>query len=425
MLIAETAPAAFNEKQEVARLLTSPPRWLQFPAQTEAVFLKSYAHHYRLRMRFTLALALLLFVAAGLLAWRLDPTGRSALWQLRFAATAVFIAAALAVILRSKRDSLIQILYAGAALAAGTGMAAFLATPFPIYGYAVGAGAALLYVYVISGLRTGYALVCALALTGVLAGGALAVMPVGHPAFGMLGAQLLAANLAGAYAAWRLEQAARRSFLHGRMVRLLSEEMVELAGVDELTGLANRRRLDDYLTNTWARAQRDKVEISLLLLDVDYLQMLNDHLGRPVGDICLRKIGTVLQHYRQRPGDLAARYAGGKFLVALYGCNQRHARSIAERLRHDVEGLNLMNPASPIGWTVTVSLGVHSLVPDRCESAASALAAAETLLQFAKRSGHNRVVGDADSLPVPHPAAAREGPHPDRTLILPRPSVAG
>ena len=418
MITAESPLVEFNEKQEIARLLADRPRWLRFPAPIEAMFLKSYAHHHRLRMRFTLALSLLLYVCAGVIAWRLDPAGRGSLWQIRFAVAAVFIAAVLATTFRVKRDTLMQILYAGAALAAGTGMAAFLAAPFPIYGYAVGAGAVVLYLYVLSGLRLGYALACGLPLTALYAGGALVFMSAGSPPFGMLAALLVMTNLAGAYSGWRLEQAARRSFLYGRMVRLLSNEMVELAGVDELTGLANRRRLDDYLVNTWARAQRDQVEISLLLLDVDYLQMLNDHLGRAAGDICLRKLGSVLQHYRQRPGDLAARYAGGKFLVVLYGCHQRHARNIAERLRRDVESLNLMNPASPIGWTVSVSIGVHSVVPDRKQSMAGALAAAETLLHLAKKSGHNRVVADADAVQSRHPQDPRDTSQQERTLVL-------
>lgn len=425
MLTAEIPLTGFNEKQEVERLLVNPPRRMLFPAGIEAVFLRSYAHHHRKRMRYTLAFALLLYVCTGLIAWQIDPTGRGSLWQMRCIATAIFIGVALAAVFRIKRDTLMQILYAGAALAAGTGMAAFLGTPFPIYGYALGTGAVLLYIYVISGLRFSYALACALPLTGLYVSGAFVSAPPDSSIYSMLVVQLVMANLVGAYAGWRLEQAARRSFLYGRMVRLLSEEMIELAGVDELTGLANRRRLDDYLANTWARAQRDKVEISLLLIDVDYLQMLNDHLGRPAGDICLRKLGTVLQHYRQRPGDLAARYAGGKFLVALYGCNQRHARSIAERLRRDVESLNLMNPASPIGWTVSVSLGVHSVVPDRRQTAASALAAAETLLHLAKKNGHNRVVGDADAVRELRPAGSRENSREDRTLILPRTTVTG
>jgi diguanylate cyclase (GGDEF)-like protein len=419
MITADSPLVEFNEKQEIARLLANRPRWPRFPAHTEAVFLKSYAHHHRVRMRCTLALGLLLYVCAGLIAWRLDPAGHGSLWQIRFAVTAVFIATVLAMVFRVKRDTLMQILIAGAALAAGTGMAAFLAAPFPVYGYAVGAGAVLLYIYVVSGLRLGYALACGLTLTGLYAGGALVFMPAGSVPFGMLAALLVMTNLAGAYSGWRLEQAARRSFLYGRMVRLLSNEMVELAGVDELTGLANRRRLDDYLANTWARAQRDQVEISLLLMDVDYLQMLNDHLGRSAGDICLRKLGTVLQHYRQRPGDLAARYAGGKFLVVLYGCHRRHARNIAERLRHDVESLNLMNPASPIGWTVSVSIGVHSVVPDRRQSVAGALAAADTLLHLAKKSGHNRVMGDADAVQAQRPDASPDtSRRQDRTLVL-------
>jgi diguanylate cyclase (GGDEF)-like protein len=420
MIAAETPTAEFNEKQEITRLLKGRWWWPHFPSRTEAIFLRSYAHHHRVRMHFTLALGLLVYVCAGLVALRLDPAERSLLWQMRYALTALFIAAALAITLRLKRDTLMQIVYAGAALATGTSIVTFLAAPSMVYGYALGAAAALLCIYVISGLRFGYALACALPLTALYATGALVFMSAGSTAFELLAAQLLLANAVGAYAAWRLEQAARRSFLYGRMVRLLGDEMIELAGVDELTGLANRRRMDDYLTNTWARAQRDQVELSLLLLDVDYLQMLNDHLGRPVGDICLRKLGTVLQHYRQRPGDLAARYAGGKFLVALYACNQRHARTIAEHLRRDVESLNLMNPASPVGWTVTVSIGVHSVVPSRKQTPASELATADTLLHVAKKSGHNRVIGDVDCVRETQPAATRESAREDRIVLLSR-----
>ena len=422
---AATTPTAYNEKQEISRVLANPPFLPHFPRPLEAVFLKSYAHHQRLRMRVTLTLGLLLYVLAGLIALEMDPAARGGLWQIRYALTAALIATALVIAFRLKRDTLMQLVYTGAALAAGTAMGVFLDPRFPIYVYPLGILAVLLYLYVISGLRIAYALACAVPLSGLYVAGALITLAPSSAAFQLLIGELLAANLAGICAGFLLEKAARRSFLYGRMVRLMSEEIVELAGVDELTGLANRRRLDDYLTNTWARAERDRVELCLLLVDVDYLQMLNEHLGRPIGDICLRKLGSVLQHYRQRPGDLAARCAGGKFLVVLYGCNGRHGKTIAERLRHDVESLNLMNPASPIGWTVTVSIGVHTVIPTRKLSAESAWMTAETLLHLAKQRGHNRVICDQDANQGNRPDTAQDNSRSDRTVVLPRRVTVG
>ena len=86
--------------------------------------------------------------------------------------------------------------------------------------------------------------------------------------FHLIIAQLVIANLVSTYAGYRLDREARRSFLNGRMVRLLNDEMIELVGVDELTRLANRRRMDEFYANTWIRAQRDKVELTLLFIDV-------------------------------------------------------------------------------------------------------------------------------------------------------------
>ncbi|MGA9852091.1 MAG: GGDEF domain-containing protein [Gammaproteobacteria bacterium] len=420
---AETGMPGFNEKQEVARLLAAKRSFLaHFSRHLEDLFLKSYAHHNRARMRITLALGLVLYLLAGLVDLRLDLASRDNLWLIRYALIAPLIAVALVAALRVRRDAVMQSVYAAAALAAGIGtaLAVFLYPQLTAYGSGLGMLVILFYIYVISGMRSGYGLACALPVSGAYLAGAFMSHGLPNIALQAIIVQLIIVNLVGAYAGHRLEKAARRSFLDGRMVRLLNDEMIELVGVDELTGLANRRRMDEFFVNTWMRAQRDKAELSLLLVDVDYLQLLNDNLGRAIGDICLRKLGAVIQHYRQRPGDLAARYEGGKFLVILYGCNERHGRVIAERLRRDVESLNLMNPASPIGWTVTVSIGVHSVVPSRKQTPASELMAANTLLYMAKQRGHNRVVSNTDAVMGKSSGAAADLGQSDKTLVLPR-----
>ncbi|MGB9430296.1 MAG: GGDEF domain-containing protein [Gammaproteobacteria bacterium] len=425
MSTAEITVPESNEKQEITRLLARRAFLPKFSGHLKSLFLKSYSHHNRVRMRVTLALGLLLYLLAGIADLGLDRDLRNTLWLIRFAMTAPIMAAALATLLWIKRDTLLQIIYAIAVLAAGigVGLTVSLVPQAAAYSHGMSVLIILLYIYIISGMRIGYALVCALSVSGLFLAGALANQTFPDAAFQVIVIQMMVVNLFGAYAGYRLEKTARHGFLEGRMVRLLHDEMLELVGADELTGLANRRRLDEFYANTWLRAQRDKAEVSLLFIDVDYLQLLNDHLGRPIGDICLRKLGAVIQHYRQRPGDLAARYEGGKFLLILYGCNERHGKVIGEHLRRDVESLNLMNPASPAGWTVSVSIGVHAVVPSRNQSPASALMAADTLLYIAKKRGRNRVVSDSDAAMVKSPHAEAMHSQADKTLLLPKLNV--
>lgn len=419
---ADTDAWVFNEKQEVAQLLARRAFLPHFSRRLEARFRAYYFHRNCRRMRITLALGLVMYLLAGLVDLRLSPIVREALWMVRYAGTAPFIAAALVVALKATGDITMQVMYAVATLAAGAGAIVSLSLypQFATSSYTFGLLIILFYIYVISGMRIGYALPCGLIVTGVYMAGVFMRDPISDAAVRMMVVQLIVSNLVGAYAGYRLEKETRRSFLDGRMVSLLNSEMIDLVGIDELTGLANRRRMDEFYANTWNRALRDKTELTLLFIDVDFMQLLNDHLGRHIGDICLRKIGAVMQLYRQRPGDLAARYEGGKFLLILYGCNERHGKVIGERLRQDVEGLNLMNPASPVGWTVTVSVGVHAVVPTRALSPASALMEADTLLYMAKKRGHNRVLGDRDVGTGKIPAPRMEQSQAEKTLVLPR-----
>ncbi|MDE2234292.1 MAG: GGDEF domain-containing protein [Gammaproteobacteria bacterium] len=422
---ASSSTSDLNEKQEVARLLDKQTFTSNFPDALERLFRLNYAHRYRKRIRATLVFGLLLYLLTGLADLQLQTAVRNNLWLVRYALVAPVIVVSMLAAFWAKRDAALQLIYAAAILAAGTGSGVimFLHPQLAARNYSTSLIVILFYCYVVSSMRVAYALPCALLVTGLYLAGAF-LNQLSTATFGNLALLLAVVNLVALYACYRMEKEARRSFLHGRMVRLLSDEIVELAGVDELTGLANRRHLDDFYANTWARAQRDKVELTMMLVDVDYLQHLNQHLGRNIGDICLRKLGAVIQHYRKRPGDIAARYEGGRFMVLLYACGERHGRTIAERLRQDIESLNLMNPASPAGWTVTVSVGVHTLIPTRNQSPASGLLATETLLFLAKNRGRNCVVSDRDAASGDGKAIQEKAPSADRTEILPRSQAA-
>jgi len=161
-----------------------------------------------------------------------------------------------------------------------------------------------------------------------------------------------------------------------------------IAWTDALTGVANRHFLDEAL----ARAARREVPfgqlLSVLMVDIDHFKALNDRLGHPAGDACLRDVAGALQRTLVRPGDVLARYGGEEFIVLLHDADTAGALIVAERLRTAVEELQIVNLGSPLG-IVTVSVGAASAVLG--DGAATGLIeAADRALYDAKRAGRNR-----------------------------------
>jgi len=168
----------------------------------------------------------------------------------------------------------------------------------------------------------------------------------------------------------------------------------ELAHTDTLTQLANRRRFDEVLAHELRHAQLTATPTALLLLDVDFFKAFNDHYGHPAGDACLRAIGRLLAAQVNRNRDLPARYGGEEFAVILPDTDLTGAMAVAERLRHEIEGLQLPHQESPCG-VVTASFGVAAVVPQAQGVAATSdiIADADAHLYNAKRLGRNRVDG--------------------------------
>lgn len=168
----------------------------------------------------------------------------------------------------------------------------------------------------------------------------------------------------------------------------------ELAHTDKLTGLANRRRFDEILEHELGRAQRGGAPLALILLDVDFFKKFNDHYGHPAGDACLRDVARVLAARVNRNRDLPARYGGEEFAVILPDTGLAGAMAVAERLRHEIQALQLAHQASPFG-VVTVSLGVAATSPehDADPDAAHLIARADRHLYEAKNVGRNRIDG--------------------------------
>jgi len=176
-------------------------------------------------------------------------------------------------------------------------------------------------------------------------------------------------------------------------LRALSQELEALASTDGLTGLANRRTLDDRLEKEIARCKRSRLPISLIMIDIDKFKAFNDLYGHPTGDECLRRVTTALRAGAKRPGDLVARYGGEEFAILLPETDEAGAFVLAEQLRLAVRSLNLEHLGSE-KRIVTVSLGVASLVHDgKADTASELIIRADEALYIAKGAGRDRVMG--------------------------------
>ena len=133
-------------------------------------------------------------------------------------------------------------------------------------------------------------------------------------------------------------------------------EMKELATVDQLTGIANRRQFDQTLHMEWNRALREGKPMAMLMIDADHFKAFNDRYGHIAGDGCLRQIADALQAEPLRPHDLVARYGGEEFAAILSGAAADLATELAQQMRRRVFATSIPHERNPPGC-VTVSIG--------------------------------------------------------------------
>ena len=166
-------------------------------------------------------------------------------------------------------------------------------------------------------------------------------------------------------------------------------ELANLASTDSLTGLANRRRLDQVLDREWLRAQRSHQPLAVLMVDVDHFKAFNERHGHQGGDNALRTIAYTLRGCVHRPADLVARYGGEEFMVILPETDLSGAYQLAESIRQAVEN---QPPFIQGQGPMTVSVGVATARFITGYSLQELLAEADGALYRAKDEGRNRVV---------------------------------
>lgn len=195
-----------------------------------------------------------------------------------------------------------------------------------------------------------------------------------------------------------LDRAASRShetLLQGVSLGFENKELVQKlehqSSVDSLTGLSNRRALNDKFEEAWSNAVGEQRPIGLILCDIDFFKEYNDCYGHLEGDRCLQKVALALRAATRSSDFTTARYGGEEFAVLLPNCRAEQLASISGRLRLAVEELAIPHGGSRIAPILTLSVGACCLVPVASMDVDDLIKAADTALYRSKKDGRNCV----------------------------------
>jgi diguanylate cyclase (GGDEF)-like protein len=253
---------------------------------------------------------------------------------------------------------------------------------------------------------------CALVL--VQFGAALVLLPDHGGVLAIpIGVMLLSSMVFSLYGSYTLERAERSAYLlwlHQNMLRArlktVNERLYQQARLDPLTGIPNRRHFDEALTQIWQAApargaDRLATEISVILLDVDFFKLYNDHYGHPAGDRCLQAVARAVAQCVRQPEDLIARIGGEEFAVVLRHAAGQRGRDVGERILSSVKALALRHGFRPDGTDiVTISLGLAVGTPADQSAMQALVEEADKALYLAKAQGRGRLVKGGAACPA-------------------------
>ena len=171
----------------------------------------------------------------------------------------------------------------------------------------------------------------------------------------------------------------------------LQRELETLSYRDSLTGVANRRMFDTLYPVEWAKARALGEPLSLVVIDIDYFKQYNDHYGHMQGDDCLQRVAQALDQGASRARDLCARLGGEEFVLLLPATGEEAALGVAERCRRLLAREEIPHMRSGAGRTVTVSMGVGTILPGAHDDPAVFLDRVDRRLYQAKSAGRDRV----------------------------------
>jgi len=167
-------------------------------------------------------------------------------------------------------------------------------------------------------------------------------------------------------------------------------KMLDKIHYDALTGIFNRRFLDENLNRMIRSLSRSNGMLSVMMIDIDFFKRYNDTYGHTMGDNCLKAVASALSQCLTRADDFVARYGGEEFVIILPNTNETGARSIANKLLETIQELGIPHGKSKASNYVTISIGVTSGIVNHLQSGEDYIQKADEMLYESKRNGRNK-----------------------------------
>ena len=180
-------------------------------------------------------------------------------------------------------------------------------------------------------------------------------------------------------------------FKKNKEINRLNRLFKTLSETDELTKISNRRALDIYLSDNWNLFIKKSIPISFIMMDIDYFKKYNDNYGHLEGDRILKSVAEAIKQ-SCRPDDLVARYGGEEFIIVLLKTDKEDSISIVERIRKNIDNLNLEHKYSDVSSKITLSIGISTVYSVNDNSYEDYIKDADKALYAAKEKGRNTYV---------------------------------
>jgi len=180
-----------------------------------------------------------------------------------------------------------------------------------------------------------------------------------------------------------------RVMMHLELIRQ-RKMLDEIAHIDALTGVSNRRKLDLVMANEVAANKRENNQLLVAVLDIDFFKQYNDNYGHGAGDLALKKVGNALKGVLQRPRDFVARFGGEEFVVLIPDCNMACAEMVLANIKKSVKEKNIIHEYSGDEVLLTVSIGAVLVDDNQNNTVKDIFEKADGLLFQAKQQGRNK-----------------------------------
>jgi len=187
----------------------------------------------------------------------------------------------------------------------------------------------------------------------------------------------------------RIDDMRQKLLYLSRQLAAANRELEKISHQDGLTGLANRRYFDFFLSQELMRAKRNRQQITVMLCDVDAFKAYNDNYGHLAGDEALRRLAKALASTCKRSGDLVARFGGEEFALVLPDTPPEGAEQMARNILDAVLGMQIPHSYSRVSSYLTISVGYISTAPAQEVTSESLLLHADEALYQAKQKGRN------------------------------------